>query len=299
MENSQEVVHIQMNGNPQIEDGYLKIANELSEAFCRYRLSGREWQILWVILRKTYGFNKKEDWIPLSQFQSLTNLDKSNIIHALNNLLKKNIIVKIDNDRGRSYTFNKLYSEWQALSKSTTLSKMTPPVVKNDNKSCQKRQSKLSKMTPSKDNTKDNTKNTLSKDIHIYARTLFEFWNSKQIITHKDFEKFKPNLVKILKVYSLDEIKSAIENYALVLNDSKFFWTHKWSLRDFLTRGLDRFRAENFKEKDYLIRIYKSKAELDEERSLEILSKIYKEEEEKENDKKGNDSNIGNSQGSV
>jgi len=289
-----------MNGNPQIEDGYVKLANELAEAFAKINLSSYEWRVLWIILRKTYGWNKKEDWIPLTQFQELSQLRKQHIIRALNKLISKNIITRIGNGSGKKYGLNKIYSEWKSLPKQVILPKQVMGITQIGNNITQIGNKSLPKQGPSKDTTKDNiSKDTLSKDIHIYARTLFEFWNSKQIITHKDFEKFKPNLVKILKVYSLDEIKSAIENYALVLNDSKFFWTHKWSLRDFLTRGLDRFRAENFKEKDYLIRTYKTKAELDEERSLEILSKIYKEEEEKENDEKRNDSNIGNSQGSV
>lgn len=62
--------------NPQIENGYTKIATEIIEKFCYYRISGEEWLVLWVVLRKTYGWNKKEDKISLSQFADLTKLSR-------------------------------------------------------------------------------------------------------------------------------------------------------------------------------------------------------------------------------
>jgi len=86
---------VKYQGNPQIEDGYVKIADELAEAFARYRISGEEWQVLWAILRKTYGWNKKEDWISLSQFQELTGIKRPNIIRALKKLIQKNIVIKM------------------------------------------------------------------------------------------------------------------------------------------------------------------------------------------------------------
>ena len=135
-----------MNGNPQIEDGYIKIANELAEALSEIRISGEEWQVLWVILRKTYGWHKKEDWIPLNQFMEMTGINKPCIIRAIKKLEKKKIVIKKDNDKGKTYEFNKHYKEWQPLSKKITLSKKIISVIKKDNAS-------LSKKIPSKTNT--------------------------------------------------------------------------------------------------------------------------------------------------
>ncbi len=95
-------------GNPQLEDGFVKIANELVEVFCGRRLSGEEWQIIWSVLNKTYRWHKKEDWISLSQFVEMTGMQKSNISRALKKLLNKKIIIKSDN----KYMFNKHYKEW-------------------------------------------------------------------------------------------------------------------------------------------------------------------------------------------
>jgi len=86
-----------------------------------------------------------------------------------------------------------------------------------------------------------------------------------KIIIHKDFPDSHPHINAALETYTLEEIKGAIDNYAYIYsNQDKFFWTYKWQLDKFLLRGLDRFLPINFKEQDYLKRVYKSKAELEE-----------------------------------
>ena len=73
--------------NPQCENGHVDIANEIVEALARYRLSGEEWQVLLVVLRKTYGFHKKEDEIPLSQFEKMTGMYRANVVRAIKKLV--------------------------------------------------------------------------------------------------------------------------------------------------------------------------------------------------------------------
>ena len=53
--------------NPQLEDGYTEIANEILEALMRLHLSPNQWQVILCIIRKTYGFKKKVDYIANSQ----------------------------------------------------------------------------------------------------------------------------------------------------------------------------------------------------------------------------------------
>ncbi len=105
--------------NPQIENGFTSIANEIMEALAKIRISGEEWQCLCVILRQTYGWQKKEDWIALSQFVDKTGMDKGNICRALNKLIAKMVIVKKDNGKGTTYCVQKNYDRWRPLSKKT------------------------------------------------------------------------------------------------------------------------------------------------------------------------------------
>ena len=80
--------------NPQKENGHLGIANELVEAFQRVHLPGNQWQILWTIMRLTYGWNKKVDCISLSTFEKHTGLDRRNLKRDLDILFSKDIILK-------------------------------------------------------------------------------------------------------------------------------------------------------------------------------------------------------------
>lgn len=114
--------------NPQIENGYLKIANELVEQFCKYRLSGEEWLILWTVIKKTYGYNKKQDAISLSQFTQMTGLKRSSVCRGINKLVSKKLLgsLKTETREVTSYYIIKDYEKWQpSLKIETSLKKET------------------------------------------------------------------------------------------------------------------------------------------------------------------------------
>ncbi len=122
--------------DPQAENGHTDIANEIVEALARIRLSGEEMQCLWVIIRKTYGWHKKEDKISLSQFANMTGIKRQSVLRALNKLSSKKIITIIKNDdRGiNKYRFIKDFDKWIPLSKKITVSsKKITPVINIDN----------------------------------------------------------------------------------------------------------------------------------------------------------------------
>jgi len=132
---------------PQLENGYTKIANEIMEELARFRIPGEQMQCFLFILRKTYGFNKKEDRISNSQFCEATGLDKGNACRALRELSKKQLVVKNDNTNPATYGFNKDCSAWVRLSKMTTVVNFDNGVVKDDNNRCQKRRPQKKKET--------------------------------------------------------------------------------------------------------------------------------------------------------
>lgn len=106
--------------SPQLENGFLRLANEIVDALAAYRIPGEQMQCLLFILRKTYGFGKKEDAISYSQFCDATGLKKPSVCRALNNLFKKKIINKKVNGNIATYSFNKTYSQWASLTKKLT-----------------------------------------------------------------------------------------------------------------------------------------------------------------------------------
>ena len=103
--------------NPQWENGYTKIATEIFEALSRIRIPGEARQILDTIIRKTWGWNKKEDIISLSQFQEYTGLNKMHVYRAINKLIEMNLIIKKGNGKQSAYMFNKYYDTWKSLPK--------------------------------------------------------------------------------------------------------------------------------------------------------------------------------------
>jgi phage replication O-like protein O len=165
------------NNNPQIEDGYTKIANELMDAFCTFRIPGEIRQVLDCILRKTYGWNKKDDWISNSQIIEATGLLKGNVSRSLSKLITHKVVIKTDN----KLRLNKNYKEWVSFEKprSAKLSKVITPVIKVDTVVIKSDNKKLSEVRDTKDNKDTTTKDTIQKK--EYTRI--------EDVTETDFEE--------------------------------------------------------------------------------------------------------------
>ncbi len=103
--------------SPQKENGFTPIANEILEALCKVNLSPYESRVIWFLLRKTYGWKKKSDWISQSQFSEGLDLDRRHIHRTIKRLLRKEIIVISTDDKNRSACgFQKDYSKWRMSS---------------------------------------------------------------------------------------------------------------------------------------------------------------------------------------
>lgn len=112
--------------NPQLEKGFVRIANEIIEALARIRIPGEARQVIDVVIRKTYGFNKKQDRIALSQFSIATGLSKQDVARALRKAKELNIVKVIGEnayDIGKEYRFNKDFDTWKPLAKKPTSQK--------------------------------------------------------------------------------------------------------------------------------------------------------------------------------
>jgi phage replication O-like protein O len=94
--------------NPQTENGYTKIANEILEKIACTDFLGSEFRILNCIIRKTYGFHKKDDVISLTQFEKATGLSRPTVVSVIKNLIENKVIIKIKN----RFSLNKNWEEW-------------------------------------------------------------------------------------------------------------------------------------------------------------------------------------------
>ena len=95
--------------NPQVENGFTEVANELLEALARINMCAYETRVLLFIIRKTYGWHKKTDWISLSQLAMGTGIRKAHVCRTINSLEARNIIRK---GKNRHVGLQKDYEKW-------------------------------------------------------------------------------------------------------------------------------------------------------------------------------------------
>lgn len=96
-------------------DKYTKISNELMEVLPTYKLNGTQFAILLVVLRYTYGFQRKSHEFSLSFLASATNIHKHQIQRELNLLIKSNVLLEKTSPNfrvTREIIFNKNYETW-------------------------------------------------------------------------------------------------------------------------------------------------------------------------------------------
>jgi phage replication O-like protein O len=127
--------------SPQKEEGFTPIANELFEAFYRCKLLEYERCVVMCIWRKTYGWQKKEDWMSNSQILEETGIALPNITRTIKSLVSKKILTR----NGKKVGVNKNYEEWEVEWRK--LSHQITKVISPDNK-------KLSHQIPTKERKK-------------------------------------------------------------------------------------------------------------------------------------------------
>ena len=88
-------------------------------------------------------------------------------------------------------------------------------------------------------NINKNDKNVKNVNKNIYSQ-LFTHWINQDIYNHRK-NIYQSEIKTALKKYNFDEIKNAITNYAIILKDEKYYFNYRWTLGDFLKRGIDRF----------------------------------------------------------
>lgn len=202
--------------SPQKENGYVPIANELVEHLASIRISGEAMQVLWVILRKTYGFNKKEDAIALSQFCLATSLKKQTIIRALAKLKQMGVVTQKGYGAANIYMFTKDYDKWKPLPKKVTYPKKVTRVTNKGNN-----------RNPKRDIQKTITKDTTTKDTTEPQAALigeliksFEGMNPSTKVLYGSPPQRKAS-VRLLEVHGLERIRKAIA-YVEMNRDDRF-----------------------------------------------------------------------------
>lgn len=87
---------------------YTKIPNVLIDQFLP-TLTGSEWLIITIIIRKSIGFQKNGDTISLSQFEKSTGLARNTVKDALDGIIKKGLVSKSKSGNSFRYAIDQEY----------------------------------------------------------------------------------------------------------------------------------------------------------------------------------------------
>lgn len=209
--------------SPQLENGYIKIANEIMEIFAKTNIPSSERQVIDSIIRKTYGFHKKEDNISISQIIEMTGLSRRMVIYALQNLEAKNMIIikREKSDRMlnsiNKISFQKNHKLWVVQRKSKQYCNLLDNMkvrykegsakkqievvqriegsAKNDDLVVQRTENNSEFFAPTKDTI---TKDTITKNKETIKERFDEFYKAYpnktgKLACLKAWEKLKPN----------------------------------------------------------------------------------------------------------
>ena len=163
--------------SPQTEHGFLKVATELHVALCKTRVPGEARQVLDVIIRKTYGWNKKEDSISLSQFEELTQMPRSSVVRAIHKLSIMGMISYIKvTGKVTKYSVVKDYTKWlPSYNNVTSYKKVTTSSYQSVNKPVTKVRHTIDT------NTKDTKQKTVSrrKGRVTWLTPFWDYWKEQ------------------------------------------------------------------------------------------------------------------------
>jgi len=121
------------NGNPQVEEGFTRISNELLEALAKAMaqrlISGEERAIIDWVIRYTYGYQQKNGFFKLSFIAKNLGFSLARVSQLVKRLQDKNILIR----EGNEISLNKHYKEWKGLSQVKRLSQVKQEVAFNLN----------------------------------------------------------------------------------------------------------------------------------------------------------------------
>lgn len=103
--------------NPQKENGYTPISNELLDAIISFGFVATHYKIVFCCLRYSYGFSRKEAELSESFLSKATKISKRYISQELNNLISMKVITVTKESTyssSRIICINKNYEEWES-----------------------------------------------------------------------------------------------------------------------------------------------------------------------------------------
>lgn len=103
----------------KLKNGFTKIPNFLLETILSYKCSGRQKELLFAIVRLTYGYHRESAEIALSLLSKMINQDKATVSKNINILVSKKVLLiksEASFNKPRVISINLSINEWAGLS---------------------------------------------------------------------------------------------------------------------------------------------------------------------------------------
>ena len=143
-----------INGTPQLENGYLRIANQLYEQILLADFSKRELLTVMAIIRETYGYGRKSHRISGTQVGRMTGIARESAARTIACLIRRQVVTNQPHDGYNILTLNKNFRQWLPSEGSDKSSLVTKRHAASD-KTTTKLVTKRHTTKDSKDNSKD------------------------------------------------------------------------------------------------------------------------------------------------
>lgn len=206
--------------NPQKENGYTPIANEILDHIVNLTLNGTQWRIIIVVWRYTYGFSRKNHKLSLTYISNATGMNKQQIKREIDTLIEMNILTEISKpsfNSSREVEFNKAYDEWVIPSKLKSKQSANQLTVneKDYTTVSELEYSTVSELAYQENNNKTNIKTNLYINIFDYYLTL-------DLVKHNELnDSMKKAIDKALKHHSEEELKVMLDRHKKVVEFTK------------------------------------------------------------------------------
>src|SRR3990167_6753644 len=238
--------------NPQIENGYTKISNEIMEALAKIRISGEARQMLDVIIRKTYGFSKKEDKIATTQFMELTGLSRLAIPKARKKLISLNLITVSQKGYSQilTYSFQKDYDKWKPYPKKDTVSKKGGWCIPKRIQVYTKKDTKCIPKSSTQKKERYYTKETITKESSVGLVKDYFYASYQQFLKTPyvaDFGKDGRIFKGLLAGVPLEELRTLIDRF--FVSEDKFIKEAGYTIGVFKSQ-INKLRGKNGTDKD-------------------------------------------------
>ena len=217
--------------NPQRENGFTGVANEIMDRLAMLKINGTQFRILMVIFRYTYGFQRCEHDLSITFLAKATGINPRVIRRELKTLIDSHVILvskESTKSDSRVLKFNKDYDTWQEGTKKSSEDKKDPS--QGTKKTSQEGTKKTSKKETLKENSKETTTVILNPDEAAFI-SILEAIKGYPIDRVKDVEMYKTlqerypdlSLIEALKdwhIYKLDNPLKPKDNPRAQINTS-------------------------------------------------------------------------------